>query len=99
IEREAEAPLGKPLCAAMAGRTALRKQFWRGLTRIEIFLRPRRGAAQHGNGGERERAARTVWRHRILSVQGRASSAEARADQSCRPHLSETGWRNLGCSL
>jgi len=56
VEREAEAPLGKPAGAAMAGRAGLRKQFLRGFSRIDIFLRTGRRAAQERNGGERQQA-------------------------------------------
>ena len=37
IEREAEAALGEPARAAMAGRAAFGKQFWRRLALIKIL--------------------------------------------------------------
>src|SRR5213080_40444 len=43
---------------------ALRKQFWRGLAGIEIFLRRGRAAGQNGDGGKRELAPGNCWRHR-----------------------------------
>ena len=55
IEREAEAALGEPARAAMAGGAALGEQFRRRLALVEI-LRDRR-AAQRGHHGHNDKAA------------------------------------------
>ena len=75
VKREAEAALGKPPRAAMAGRAALGTQLIRRLTRIEIFLRARGGAGEKGDSGERKQAAPwSYWRHQFHPVHMRKTS-------------------------